>query len=403
VVSSGSLVNMAWRIKQKPEDFIVREVLPDEIEASWKNKIRQIHGRPPVKKSARYLWFTLTKRNMDFFRTIEIMAKKLHVSTRLVSYSGTKDKRAVTSQTISVLGAEEKDILDLKIPGLEFSDFRPRNRPVRLGEHHANRFAITVRNVTPSGMKGVKQRLEKLKRHGMINLFGEQRFGSVRRVNHIAGKYLAMGDVENAVCSFLTTQSALEPDRTRAARKMVLESANFRLAANKFPASLRFESVLISHLAKNPGDYDGAVRRLPLRLLKMFVHAYQAHIWNMAAMEYSNSAKSPKKQQQESAVIPLVGYKTNLAKYPAVKGIVEGILVSEGVKTASFRNKKIPELSSAGSARDFRSFPKNLEYVFARDELNKGRMKIVLDFELGKGSYGTELIRQISPGNTLGD
>jgi tRNA pseudouridine13 synthase len=362
---------MVWKIKQKPEDFVVREVLDDRIEASWKDKVSLIRGKKPARKEAGYLWFTMRKRNVDFFTSINSIAKKLNTSTKSISYSGTKDKRAVTSQTLSVNTGEveENEVKKLKIPGLEFSDFRYSNRPVRLGEHNSNSFTITVRNIPKGDMVGVRQRLEKMRGEGFVNFFGEQRFGSIRHVNHLVGKCLLLGDFESAVL-----------------RLTAADESSHGHGSN-------FESALISHLKRNPADYLGVVRKLPLRMTKLFVHAYQAHIWNMAVMEYSKSLKSLKNHKH--VVIPIVGYKTSLGKYPETKGIVEGILARECVKTADFRNRKFPELSSKGTERDFLAFAKNLSYAFAKDEMNPGKMKMILDFELAKGSYGTEFVRQI--------
>ena len=62
---------MTWKIKQKPEDFVVREIIEDTIEASWREKIRLIHGKSSKhegKEGGKYLWFRMKKRGVDFYR-----------------------------------------------------------------------------------------------------------------------------------------------------------------------------------------------------------------------------------------------------------------------------------------------------------------------------------------------
>lgn len=385
---------MSWQVKRKPEDFIVREVIDDRIQASWKDKIRQLHGRPPVKKGNDYLWFTLKKTDLPFFDTIDAIAKRLHVGTRSISYAGTKDKRAITYQTVSVPASLEDGVRNLEIPGLETADFRRMNRQVKLGEHRGNRFTITVRNVKKDEKKSMRERLGKIKRSGMINFFGVQRFGSGGR-NHVVGKYIVMGDIENAVMSLLTADPPGGPEGVVRARKKLLDSKNFSEAAELFPRKLRYENMITRHLANDPGDYTGALERLPLRLIKLFVHAYQAHLWNMTAYEHS-------KLTGGQTTIPVPGYMTNLAKYPAVKAMAERMLKNEGIALSDFRLRGTPRLSSRGSERDFLCFPKDLTCVFKNDETNDGKIKAVLGFFLEKGFYGTELIRQIKqagPGN----
>jgi tRNA(Glu) U13 pseudouridine synthase TruD len=39
--------------------------------------------------------------------------------------------------------------------------------------------------------------------------------------------------------------------------------------------------------------------------------------------------------------------------------------------------------------------PKSLEHSFGKDEMNKGKKKLMLLFYLPKGSYATELVRQL--------
>ena len=325
---------MAWQIKQKPGDFVVMEILEDEIESRWKNKIRQLHGKKIQKGSERFLWFTMKKTGTDFFMAVEMIARGLGISTKLVSYAGTKDKRAITYQTISIEGMKEEDIRNLNIRGLEFSNFRYRNRPVKLGEHECNKFIITVRNIEKNELKMAKERIEKIRNYGIINFFGEQRFGTVRGANHVIGKQILLG---------------------------------------KIPKNLK---------------------KTPTMMLKLFVHAYQAYIWNTTALKL---IKSQKHGQMEQLEIPIVGYATNLnpGKYSRVKGIIAGIMKKEKITLSDFKIRRSPKLSSKGSARDLICFPKRLSCAFERDDVNRGKMKMILSFELGKGSYATELVRQI--------
>ena len=72
-------------IKEKPEDFIVRELMELELD-----------------DSGEYTYYELTKTNItqeDAFKTI---CNKLNVKRKLINYAGTKDKKAITTQCISI-------------------------------------------------------------------------------------------------------------------------------------------------------------------------------------------------------------------------------------------------------------------------------------------------------------
>ncbi|UCD03316.1 MAG: tRNA pseudouridine(13) synthase TruD [Candidatus Aenigmatarchaeota archaeon] len=336
---------MPWKIKQNPEDFVVREVIFDTVESSWKEKYRQIRGHKAQAKT-KYLWFTLCKKDYDFFRVIAELGKKLGISTKDIGYSGTKDKKAVTYQTISVPIDKEGEVKALKIPGVDISELRPRNRPIKLGEHKGNDFEITIRNLEESESSDVKKRLETMKKIGFVNYFGEQRFGS-KKANDKVGRLLVLGDIEGAA-------------------KKIMD------------ISREYERKMSAYLEKKPRDYEGALRQIPLRLLKIFIHAYQARIWNECARRYEG----------ENTPIPVIGHRTDVRNYPRVRGILEEVLDEEKIGPGDFSNKSFKELSSRGSERDYRVIPEKLEH-----ELKEGVLR--LQFFLPKGSYATELVRQL--------
>ena len=57
-----------------------------------------------------YLICVLKKKNWDQHRAIKAIASGLGISQQRISFAGTKDKRAITTQYISIYNCSENDI-----------------------------------------------------------------------------------------------------------------------------------------------------------------------------------------------------------------------------------------------------------------------------------------------------
>lgn len=148
-------------LKAEPEDFRVDEVL----------------GFTPS-GSGEHLFLHIQKRNHNTGYIAEQLAKVAQVSVQAVSYSGLKDRRAVTSQWFSLHcpGKADPDLSALWDDDLRLLASTRNDRKLRRGAHQANRFTITLRNV--SGERGaIEARLQQIATCGVPNYFGPQRFG----------------------------------------------------------------------------------------------------------------------------------------------------------------------------------------------------------------------------------
>jgi len=132
------------------------------------------------------------------------------------------------------------------------------------------------------------------------------------------------------------------------------------------------------HLTKSPRDYVGSLKMIPKSKLRFYVHAYQSWLWN--DMARASTAEK----------LPLIGFNTELTPE------VEKVLAKEGVGTLNFVNRQIPELSSEGAMRDVFADIKDLEISeLVEDELNDNMHRVTLEFDLPKGAYATEAIKQL--------
>lgn len=112
----------------------------------------------------------------------EAVARKLArfagVPAKMVSYSGLKDRNAVTTQWFGVHlpKRDSFDWAEINAAGLKVLQQTWHRKKLRRGVHQANRFQITVTNLS-GPCEQITDRLEEIKASGVPNYFGEQRFG----------------------------------------------------------------------------------------------------------------------------------------------------------------------------------------------------------------------------------
>jgi len=354
------------KIKQIPDDFVVREVFE-----------KKKHGK---EEKGFYIWFTMKKKNWDLFGILKVMSKRRGVSIKRFGYAGVKDERAVTYQKISVWNVPPEKLKSLEIKDIELSGFERKNERINLGDLRSNKFVVAVRDIEDKDRERIEKNLEAVKKKGVVNFFGSQRFG-MRGNTHLVGKEILKNNLKEAVWIYLTYKGE-EKEESMKFRENIRKNRDFKAGLKECPKQLRNEIVLMNHLVKKPNDYAGALRRIPKKFRRMFVHAYQSYLWNEIA------------KVSEEKEIPVIGFATDLSKYKTRKQIEE-ILENENIGISDFRIKSMPELSSKGDTRERIAKARGMEWKFERDELNEGKLKCVLEFELMKGTYATVLLEEV--------
>jgi tRNA pseudouridine13 synthase len=148
-------------IRSAPEDFQVDEILGFEPDGEGEHCLLQLR-----KRETNTLW--LAKQ----------LAELAGVPYRDVSYAGLKDRHALTTQWFSVrlAGRPEPDWRQLNSAQVELLLAARHRRKLRVGALRGNRFRLRVRAVIAEQPK-LEKRLQRLRRYGMPNYFGAQRFG----------------------------------------------------------------------------------------------------------------------------------------------------------------------------------------------------------------------------------
>ena len=156
-------LDISGQFKFSAEDFQVTEIL----------------GYEPIGDGEHiYLW--VRKSGLNTAYLAEQIAKFTQLPLRAVTYAGRKDKHAVTEQWFSVHlpGKGEFDWAKFNEPGAEVLESIRHNKKLRTGVLKGNQFNITLRHL--SSTSGIDERLHQIKKTGVPNYYGAQRFGNTQ-------------------------------------------------------------------------------------------------------------------------------------------------------------------------------------------------------------------------------
>ncbi|AWB67591.1 tRNA pseudouridine(13) synthase TruD [Saccharobesus litoralis] len=127
-----------------------------------------------------HLWLLVEKENENTQYVANQLAKLLGVQPKLASYSGKKDKYAVTRQWFSFPFPIKKSLP----PAIEGPNFKAliitrHDKKLKTGTHKANRFEINVQceALDEESELHLQHRVNAITQQGVPNYFGEQRFG----------------------------------------------------------------------------------------------------------------------------------------------------------------------------------------------------------------------------------
>ena len=153
-------------IKAETDDFLVREDL----------------GFAPDGEGEHVL-VRLRKRDCNTPFVAQELAKFAGLPARGVSYAGLKDRYAVTEQwfCLHLPGKETPDFSAFQLAGCEILETARHRRKLRIGTLKGNKFILLLREI--SDRPAAEQRLQAIRRDGVPNYFGSQRFG--QRGNNI--------------------------------------------------------------------------------------------------------------------------------------------------------------------------------------------------------------------------
>ncbi|MFN7130822.1 MAG: tRNA pseudouridine(13) synthase TruD [Myxococcales bacterium] len=385
------------RIKQKPEDFVVKE--------SW---------RFDEVKGGEYRVYLMDKQKLSTFDAIDRISREFKLPKGVFSYCGLKDKQGRTEQLIAVRGFD----VDMQEEDLRLKYLGRTDAPLSAANTTSNRFGVTVRALDADAVARLPQAVAEVNRLGVINYFDSQRFGSLKHGQGFIAKDLLRGDFQTALKNYMAVPSPL--DRTNDAKVKAFWRDHWGEWKRRctIEGAEKYENVLRA-LRHDPEDFRQAFLRIDAKYRAMQVFAYQSWLWNegvrrllmgllpresLIAIGYqAGTLLFPRDAPPEVAkrlrkmTFPLVGPETKIdALDPDVRKALLWVLQREKLTVEGLTVPETPEIFFRHEDREVTVVPGRLLMGEPRpDELNRGRSKVYFAFTLPPGAYATLVIRRL--------
>lgn len=287
-----------------------------------------------------FLYVKVMKQNRNTLDVVHELTKQLHLPRNYISFAGTKDKNATTTQYMSIYKCNAAALQHVVIDQVKMEVVGRGKKPIVLGALEGNTFRI-------------KRDLAKIVDPGfMVNYFGPQRFST----DNVAIGRAIVRKQWDVACVRITHPKVQE------------------------------------HLAAHPKDYIGALQRLDKRLLSLYVNAFQAFLWNCVAAAYLREVYDEifikgdlcfVKVMKQDVMIPLLAFDTTFQD-ARIEQLYQGLLKQEGLSLQDFILRSFPDCLPIAVDRPLFVQVKALRY-------EQGW----LHFFLLKGSYATVLLQQL--------
>lgn len=384
------------KLKQHPEDFQVEEI--SDLQPSGQGS---------------FALYRMEKRGWTTLDALQAVGRRWKIQPRRISYGGLKDRHAETRQYFTIFRGPTRDLKhhDIVVHYLGQTTAPYTSKAIR-----ANRFRIALRAVRPEEVAPIQVSLDEVRLDGVPNYFDDQRFGSVGEKGHFVARSLVLGRYEEALQ--LALAEPYSYDRaSQKQEKAILRAhwGNWEQCKALLPRG--HARSIVDYLVSHAADFRGAVARLRPELRSLYLSAYQSYLWNGVLARALEQVCRPQQlvpiplrlgtlpmhrqldEAQRASLrplsLPLPSARLHLDPGDPRAALLDAILAQEGIPLKELRIRAFREPFFAKAERSALCLPANLAYEVGADERHPGQKKLMLSFELPRGSYATLIVKRL--------
>jgi tRNA pseudouridine13 synthase len=370
------------RLKVRPEDFRVRELLDFERDPRGEHFVH-----------------LLRKEKLDTVQALTEVARVCNVSRRDIAFAGLKDRQGVTEQWISVRGRR----LEFRRRDLEVTFVGRAARAITSKQSRGNAFEVVLRQLNDRDVERLQGRGQTVQRSGFPNYFDDQRFGNVTHGQGFILRDVLKGDYERALQQLLAVPSP------RAITGDVKLKRILRAKWGDWDAC--------ASIARGPAFrrvYTVALAALPPRTKLIHAYAFQSYLWNRALSRFLRTELQPGNQTEVWTVLGRLRAWSKLAEdkvarlrameaplfagdlaggEPSFRAALDAVLRREEVTVGDCDRAALPGLELKTELRTALLVPGEFRSEGPRRDRHGDGLALKLSFTLPRGAYATMLIK----------
>lgn len=344
-----------------------------------------------------HLWLWIKKQGMNTSHVATALAKWAKVSAKDVGYSGIKDRHAVTYQWFSIripskqLPSSPFYLTDVNDNSADKAfaqalNWHWQNKKLKRGTHKHNDFSIILRHVqtNPTADPTIEQQLTWIRRHGVPNYFGKQRFGHDGNTLADAIAWLDTTSFDGIAKPHASSQLASR--RHDNSKNKNSKNKNQRDKHSLMLSALRsviFNQILAERVRQN--NWDKAVPG------DVFNLSGSGSVFTLSDTANNQDSKNINHRLQKLDIhptIPLWGQAKKGNPYPSEQAMHIAQTVINANPTLFYVASRLQHSRIDASLRPTRLTVDNLSWQWLDDD----QQTLSLSFTLPKGSYATTVL-----------